>query len=255
MKKIQLFSFASAQPHLPLRFLPLFLVFTGLLFSSCDKTDEGFAVDYKYAYYPTNLGHYVIYDVDSIIFDDFTQTSDTFTYQKMHVVDSAFTDGSGRDAHKIIRYHRADSTQSWILTDVWSAVVTQNSLEVTEENQRFVKLLFPPRDAQTWDGNKYIDSVDANWWFWKPSEWEYATDAVDASATINGMQFDSTVTVMQQADSTLIEKVVSVERYAKHVGMVYKHFSVMEKNGDITRPWTNPESGFILTMRVHSYGE
>lgn len=229
------------------------LLFCMGIFASCEKTEE-ITLDFKYEYYPTQMGHYVIYDVDSIIFDDFTGTSDTFHYQKKYVMDSTFDDGAGRTAHKLIRYHRADSLHAWVLSDVWSAVVNNTSLEVIEENQRFVKLLFPPREDATWKGNKYIDSLDTNWWFWKPSGWEYTNAAVDAPETLGGMQFDSTVTVLQQSDSTLIEKVIALEKYAKNVGMIYKQFSVMEKNGELTRPWSNPESGFILTMTINSYG-
>lgn len=223
------------------------------IFSSCNKTEE-FIIDYKYDYYPLETGHYVVYDVDSIVIDDFTQTTDTFRYQKKYVIDSTFTDNIGRAAYKLIRYQRGDPTQGWTLTDVWYVVRTETTLEVNEENQRFVKLLFPPDEGQTWNGNQYIDSVDANWYLWHPSAWEYTISEVDKPAIINGFQFDSTLTVTQQSDSTLIEKVISVEKYAKHVGMIYKYFSALEKNGDITRPWSNPESGFILVFSISEYG-
>src|ERR1051325_5894407 len=100
-----------------------------ILFCSCNKT-EPFTIDYKYDYYPVEIGHYVIYDVDSIVFNDFTQQSDTFHYQKKNVIDSSFIDNSGREAHKLIRYQRKDSSQGWTLTDVWYVVRTQNTLEV-----------------------------------------------------------------------------------------------------------------------------
>lgn len=226
------------------------LAFCMIIFSSCEKTED-VVLDFKYEYYPTQIGHYVIYDVDSIIFDDFTETSDTFHYQKKYVIDSTFTDGMGRQAHKLLRYHRADSTQAWTLSDVWSVVVNATSLEVVEENQRFVKLLFPPREEQTWDGNKYINITSANWYL---EDWEYTAASVDVSEIVNQMQFDSAVTVIQQDYETLIEKVYAEERYAKNVGMVYKSFLALEKRGNISLPWTQPESGFILTMTINSYG-
>ncbi len=230
------------------------LAFCMAIFSSCEKTED-FVINYQYEYFPTTLGHYVVYDVDSIIFDDFTGTSDTFRYQKKYVVDSLFVDLSGNDAFKLVRYHRTDSTQAWVLSDVWWGAKVNNTIEVSEENQKFVKLVFPPRSNQAWDGNKYIaDSLDASWWFWRFGDWEYTITELDIPATLNGIQFDSTITVLHQADSTLIEKTVSVEKYAKHVGMIYKQFSAMEKRGDLTRPWTDPESGFILTVTINSYG-
>src|SRR5687768_8883088 len=125
------------------------------IFSSCSKTED-FNPDYKFEYYPDQIGHYVIYDVDSIVFNDFTNTIDTLRYQRKYVVDSTFVDGTGHNAFKLIRYLRADSTQGWTLSDVWWASIVNNTLEISEENQRFVKLLFPPREDQTWRGNKYL---------------------------------------------------------------------------------------------------
>jgi hypothetical protein len=232
------------------------LALVALLFSSCEKTED-LVIDYKHGYYPDQLGHYVIYDVDSIVFDEFADRSDTFRYQKKYVVDTPFVDGMGRDAFRIVRYHRADSTQGWSLSDVWWAVPTNNALEVVEENQRFIKLVFPPKETQKWDGNKYLaDSLEGSRWFWIFGDWEYTITALDVPATVNGLTFDSTLTVMHKSDSTHIERVVSEEQYAKGVGMIYKRFSWLEKNeGDITRPWTEPETGFILTMKVNSYGD
>jgi hypothetical protein len=231
------------------------VITVAVLFSSCDKTED-LVIDYKHDYYPDKMGHYVVYDVDSVVFDNFSDTSDTLRYQRKYVVDSTFVDNIGRDAFRLIRYYRPDSTQSWTLTDVWWAVKENNVLEVVEENQRFVKLLFPPKEGQQWQGNKYlVDSLDGNWWYWELGEWDYTVTDVDVPATINGMTFDSTVTVMQQSDSTLIVKVISEEQYAKGVGLVYKKFSALEKRQDISRPWSNPEGGFILTMRIVEYGE
>lgn len=217
--------------------------------SSCNEIED-YSFDHEYEYYPLEIGHFVIYDVDSIVFDDFTGTSDTFNYQKMHVIDSAFTDNSGRQAHKIIRYQRSNSTQPWLLSDVWQAVQTQSSLEVVEENQRFIKLLFPPEEGQSWHGHKYLDIVDGNEWM---ENWEYSITALNVAENINGLQLDSTLTVLQHDEENLIEKYYGEEKYAKHVGLVYKKLINLEKQ-NITAPWTKPEKGFILTMTLLDYG-
>jgi len=115
-------------------------------------------------------------------------------------------------------------------------------------------LIFPPWEDQAWNGNIYIDSVDANWYYWKPNVWEYMITELDMPENINGLQFDSTLTVTHHNDSTFIEKVISIEKYAKHVGLIYKYFLVLDKRtGDISRPWTDPESGFIITFTISDY--
>lgn len=216
---------------------------------SCNKT-KSFPVDYKYAYFPLEIGHYVIYDVDSIVFDDNTNRSDTFHYQKMHVIDSSFIDNSGREAYRLIRYHRADSSQPWFIADVWYAVRNKSSLEVVEENQRFIKLLFPPEQGQTWMGNQYLQIVEENEWL---EDWEYSVTGADMPDNINELHFDSTVRVLQHDEENLIEKFYGEEKYAWNVGLVYKHLMELHKQ-NISAPWTEPESGFILTMSIRDYG-
>ncbi len=225
-----------------------------LMFSACDETSD-FEIDYKYGYYPAELGHYVIYNVDSIVYNDNTSSVDSFHYQVKHVIDSTFPDNEGREAYRLVRYKRADESQPWSLIDVWSFVPTTNTLEVSEENVKFVKLLFPPKKDQTWDGNKYVNEDD-NWWFWKPIPWEYTVTELDVPMIIGQLQFDSTLTVLQQDEESLIQKVNSVEKYAKNVGLIYKYFLALDKSkGDISRPWTDPDFGFIFTMTIVEYGQ
>ncbi|GIV32572.1 MAG: hypothetical protein KatS3mg031_0107 [Chitinophagales bacterium] len=230
------------------------LLFSIFILSACEKNDQTFQIDYKYSYFPIRQGHYVVYDVDSIVYNDNTGTVDSFHYQKKHVIDSMFTDNEGREAYRLVRYQRENASQQWQLTDVWYFVRTSSALEMVEENQRFVKLVFPPKTGLSWNGNKYITQTD-NWWFWKPVPWEYQITELDVPASFGLLQFDSTLTVVQQDKESLIQKVKSVEQYAKNVGLVYKYFLALDKSkGDISRPWTEPDFGFIFTMQIVEYG-
>ena len=220
-----------------------------VIFSACNKTED-FIIDYKHEYYPAYTGHYVIYDVDSIVFDDFTQTSDTFIYQKMHVLDSVFLDNTGRENFKLMRYQRADPSQAWQFTEVWYVLRTQTTLEIIEENARYVKLLFPQVDNMTWAGNQYISIINDNKYL---ENWSYRITARDVPQTINGLSLDSTITVMQHDQENLIEKIYGEERYAKHAGLVYKKLIWLKKQ-NVSVTWQQPEWGFILTMTVNDYG-
>ena len=224
-------------------------LFPLIALSSCDKTEE-VNFNYKYDYYPKEEGHFVIYNVDSIIFDDFNQTSDTFDYQIKQVVDSTFEDNLGRTAYRLTRFYRANSNLPWTFSQVWYFVPTQTTLEVVEDNQRFVKLLFPPYPGITWHGNQYITITNGNEYL---EGWEYEMLTVDEPETVGNLQFDSTITVLQDDNENLIEKVYAKEIFAKHVGLVYKQLLNLEKQ-NVTAPWTQPESGFILTMIIDSYG-
>ena len=226
-----------------------YCIFPLIFLSACNKTED-FAIDYKYGYFPHQQGFYTVYDVDSVAFNEFIGEPDTFRYQKKEVIDSAFTDNAGRPAFKILRYQRSDSTEQWRIADVWYGVVTQNSAERVEENLRFVKMIFPPEENLTWDGNRHVQIVDALWWL---QDWEYKIASLDVPETINGIHFDSTLTVHQRDWQIAIKKVYALEKYAKNVGLIYKEIQALEKQ-DVTAPWTQPDNGFTLKMSIREYG-
>ncbi len=247
--------------HFPNQLLHRFRVFAyfavllfmvSIIFTSCNKTSD-FEIDYKHAYFPKAIGHYVIYEVDSLIFDDFFDPPkyDTFRYQVKEVIESYFTDNAGREACRIERFYRADSTQGWGNTPrIWSSILTLTTAEKNEENQRFLKLLFPPEEGLAWMGNQYIQIFEGNKYL---ENWTYEYEKVDAPDFVNGISFDSTITVKQRDFETLIEKIYGIEKYAKHVGLIYKEIWSLKKQNVIV-PWTQPESGFILKMQVSAFG-
>jgi len=222
-----------------------------LLFGSGCSKDENFDPDFKYAYFPVDTGRYVTYQVDSIVYDDFTGTVDTFQYQMREWMTSTFKDNEGRTNYRLERYFRQSDTTNWRISDVWFMLRTKERAEKIEENQRFIKLVFPPQKGLTWQGNRFINITDDIDYY---EDWTYEITEVDKEATYNGLQFDSTLTVDQVDKENQIEKTRGIEVYAKGVGMIYKEFLHLEKQ-DVTAPWSEAESGFILRMSVVDYGK
>ena len=70
--------------------------------SSCDKKGE--AEDFYYEYFPTEIGAYVIYDIDETIYDLQTTSEQ---YQIKELIESEFTDNLGRKSLRIERYKRS----------------------------------------------------------------------------------------------------------------------------------------------------
>ena len=89
----------------PLQFKYQLLLLSGLIFNlySCKK-DSTIVLDAGYAYFPNKAGHYIIYDVDSIVHNDFKKTVDTFRFQLKEYIESVFYDNSGRPTLRIERY-------------------------------------------------------------------------------------------------------------------------------------------------------
>ncbi|MBK8657434.1 MAG: hypothetical protein IPN22_00765 [Bacteroidetes bacterium] len=65
-----------------------------------------------------------------------------------------------------------------------------------------------------------------------------------------GLNFDSTLTVLQVDDEDLIEKTLRREVYAKNIGMVYQEWEYLTKQ-KVQLNWQNgPENGFRIRMKA-----
>lgn len=195
------------------------------IIASCkkDKNIEA-PLDLGYNYYPTTTGKWVAYDVDSIVYDDFKKTIDTFHFQVKEVIESHFLDNSGRETERIERFHRKSDNEPWQLRDVWSSNRTATSAEKVEEDQRYVKLSFPLKKGRKWNGNAF-NSFE---------EEEYKLENFDQPLKIGTLEFDSTLSVLQVADSNFIEKKFVKEIYAKNIGLIYKKYiHVSDNDGSI----------------------
>ncbi len=193
--------------------LSISTLFICIFFSSCEE-DKIIKEDLFHEYFPVDVGHWVIYDVDSIVYDDFYETIDTFYYQVKEVIESKFTDGSGKEALRIERYIRHGSDENWQIKNVWTARRLPSRAEKVEENIRYIKLVFPPKVNKSWDGNAYNIK----------SEQIYKITQTHEQQIINDLQFDSVVTVLQADFETLISKEYKVEKFAKNIGLIFKEY-------------------------------
>lgn len=231
--------------------IPAILAGLILLFSASCKKESSFPVELKYAYFPTDSSHWVIYDVDSVFFDDFFDPVkiDSSQYQIKEVIESEFIDNEGRPTQRIERYKRRNDTQQWKIHNVWYSNRTSTTAERVEDNLRFIKLVFPLSEGTSWNGNVYVDLNDQLEFY---ENQVYEVTSLDDAATIGPFSFDSTVTITHIDDENLIEKKLSREVYAKNVGLVSKETLFLKKQ-NVTVSWDQPESGYIVNMSVHDY--
>lgn len=214
------------------------LFITGIF--ACNKSSiQPIAIDNSY--FPLTTGKYIVYDVDSIIFSNFFDTTDTVHFQLMEQVDSPFLDAANETAYKIIRSRRNLPGDSWKLIDVWSAKLTVNEAQKVEENLRFVKMNFPVLLYKSWKGNGLINTDSP---FVYLSDWDYQYTAVDQPLQVDTTIFDSVVTIVQHSDINAIQTVFYQEKYAKHIGLVYKE----EQNIEM-QPGQYPD-GYVLIMKA-----
>lgn len=207
-------------------YISVFLSGLSLILFSCTRDSDLAPADMGYNFYPNEPGDYILYQVDSTRYDDFFDTVITTQFLLKEVYDSWFTDSQGRNCLRIERWVKMSDTTDWFLRDVWYSCMTASRLERLEENVRFTRLVFPVERNSEWNGNAF-NMYD---------EQMYEYDQIDEPAMFGSLMFDSTVTVIQEISSNLIEDKNQIEVYARGVGLIYKKFKDVEKDfvtGDI----------------------
>ncbi len=200
----------------------LFIILFVVVAFSCKKDNSlPEKVDLGYDYFPLKIGQSLIYDVDSIAY---LQPSGDTIIEKFRIkesIETVYKDNQNRDTYKLVRYKKKYQEgvfydqMTWVLQDVWSVNLTATTAEVNEENKRFIKLIFPVEKNTIWNGNAQNNI----------GEWKYKYTEVHQPLSLNGLQYDSTLTVTQKKENTAIYYKNYTEQYAKGVGMIYKEVS------------------------------
>ncbi len=237
-------------------FLVSIFVFT---VSSCKKETDTYTSELGYNYFPFDSGAFIVYKIDSTIFDDFTGSSRVSVKYLKEKMTEHFTDNLGRDAIRIERYYADSVPVSWQLFNVFYAVKTNKVVERVEDNLRYLKLIFPNDKDNQWLGNKFIISpppyiIDTS--NYRVQDWLYTIKEKDVPYSNAYKSFDSSLLVYHIYDSSAINKTYSVERFARNVGLVYKEFWIVAGQTNIGLPWEDrAQKGFILRQYAIEYGK
>jgi hypothetical protein len=217
----------------------------------------------QWAYFPLETGKYVIYSVDSIIYDFapgggiVRDSSHTLVKE---IVGDTLRDNNGLLQYRIERYERKVDTDPWQLVSIGTASRTESQAIRTENNFRFLKLIFPMDRRSEWNGNLWIDldrEIQVAGENILPfSNWDYNVDSIDVAASVGPFTFDSTLVVTEADDNNVIERRFSRVRYAKHVGVVWREQWILDSqycnqnpppSDCATKPWQEKaQKGYIL---------
>ena len=218
------------------------LVVVALLLSFACKKEVIKVDSLSYNYFPTEKGVYVIYDVDSIFHAETDNQNDDSVYayhfQIKERIDTSYLDLQGRTNQVLLRFKRILVSDPWTLTAVWTQFINSNVAYRTEDNISYHKLSFPINSTTTWNGN---DSNTLN-------EEDYFYDYFHEQSSVNGISFDSTLSVIQIDENNYVEKIYGNEKYATGIGMIYKEKDDLgKKNGQVVK-------GTEYKMRINSFG-
>ena len=180
-----------------------------LIISSC-KPINYIDEDYHSKYFPIELNQEKEFLVTNINHSSFGK--DTVTYYLKEVISEKFLNLEGDSAYRIERFWKTDSMDNYEIKDIWVANKSLNFAQLVEENIRFTKLIFPFDVNVVWDGNAFNNQRSQ----------EYRIESINIPFTVNGLSFDSSITVIQNYKSNLLEYENSKEIYVIGVGLVYK---------------------------------
>ncbi len=211
----------------------IFLAASILSLNACKKSSEAFKTASIDDYNPLVVGKYITYNLDSLVYVNFgSGTTEIHSYQVKYEVDAQITDILGRPAYRIIRYKRNTATDPWAPDNTFMAVNTTNSLEFTENNQRFIKLTLPIANNHSWKGNSYIQSTPGNSDVDYLDDWDYIYDSVAVQNQVGSFTLDNCLVVNQRdeisgdpSDHSFYSQInYSQEKYAAGIGMIYRKF-------------------------------
>ncbi len=218
-----------------------FLFLIAIVFFTCKKKVENY--DLKDSYFPLNVGSWVLYDVDSTVYDPFTSTHYTRHFRIKELISEKFIDNENQDAFVIQRWMQDSIGKSFYIKDIYTAKQNKGNCERVEENQRFVKLVYPPQLNLTWKGNQYITPDLNNSKTKFLGNWDYTIFTLDKAFTLQSNKLDSTITVLQKNETIpRFQSIEYKEIFAKHIGMVYFEHKFLEMQPS-DNDWQN---GFIV---------
>lgn len=168
----------------------------------------------KYDYFPLELGKYKTYQMDSVIYDAFAESVDSFHYLTKETVDNQYVDNADDTAYRILIEYSLDSGNSWLFKQYITEKRTIYSGQRVENDLRLVKLIFPIKNRRTWDENEMNNKdVQLNGYI-----------QIDREQTINNILFDSTLTVDQGDEEDPFFRFYGEEIYAKGIGLISKTY-------------------------------
>ena len=189
---------------------------------SCEPIEYKVPIFY-YKYFPIELNNSKEYYVTNISYTSFGK--DTNTYFLKEIISEIYFDEEGDTNYRIERFTKSDSLEDFIIKDIWTIKKNKRLIEVVEENERFVKMVFPINEYLYWDGN----ALNAR------GNQEYYIDNIHDNYNMNNFSFDSTVSVIQEFKSNQIEYESAKEVYASGIGLVYKeNIELNINNGNIS---------------------
>lgn len=191
-----------------------------IFFATCrkDRFEDAENRDYGFGYYPGKTGGYKLYEGVQIKYDPFFNSIDTTHFLLREEYDTFFQDNLGRNALRIIHYTKHPDSILWQDVKVLYDVSEPGFVERVKDNIRVLKLSFPISDEIFWDMNIFNDKEEVIVFY----------NQLFLPFEINGLRFDTTITVTMTPEINPFINKSFKEVFAKDVGMIFSEYSNVE---------------------------
>jgi len=197
----------------------LYTIFSVLIvLMACSKKETAVLPDFKREYFFLKLGHTLTYQMDSTYYDEYTKIKSNYSFQLKDSVVAEIASQTGTSFY--IERYKKEANKPWVFQKIISRTITSNRAEEFIDNQRFVKLVFPPEKQKTWNGNTF-NSLGTQ---------EYYYQTLDKAETVNNVKYDSTALVIQINEKNLLTDDYSEELYAKNIGLIKKSARALHRS-------------------------
>ena len=180
-----------------------------IIISSC-KPIVYEETNFFYNYYPLQINQVKEFFVTNIVHNSFGK--DTTTYFLKEIITDYNINMEGDTVYTVERYWKVDSSLSYEIKDVWTSKKNLSAGYLNEENITYTKLIFPLSLNIYWNGNAFNNQ----------GYQEYSIESLNIPFQLNNVIFDSSLTVIQNYKSNLLEFENSKEIYAIGIGLMYK---------------------------------
>lgn len=251
------------------RFFPLLLLISFVAFSCVDETED-LQLDFGYEYFPLQVGQYRVYQVDSITYDPMALGTrvDTTTSFLREIVADTFIDLTGVVNYRVERFSRQRVDQDWQIDKVFSLSINESQALWQEDNLKYIKMVFPPKEGKTWDGNAFFNDdlvvAVASEGIEMFKGWSYQITELGAAKEVDGISFPEVIVVENANTENLIEYRNVLEQYAKGVGLIYREVHILDTQCRVccdtdfalceSLPWEEKaEIGFSVIQKIIDY--
>ncbi|MGZ3837799.1 MAG: hypothetical protein ACXVBI_04495 [Flavisolibacter sp.] len=194
------------------------IAFLTLMLFSCTKKTETidsypFQTERLTELLPLEVGKTFTYRTDSTVFTNFNRNTEIHSYLERDTVDGKFLDGMGRTSFRVTRFLQDSSGgQPWFNAGVFFITPTANTVEISENNLRFVKLTLPMQAGATWKGNLYLpDEPFGSLYNFNNDmsmyKWDYHYTSLQDVFNYQGTPLTGIVTVTGVDNSSLVDTV------------------------------------------------